>query len=169
MEENFDERETYSVVSNQTGMIVETFKQGDKIIRAVEDDGFIHNYHKGEMFVKVWDKAMPIMMKKLTKTEFWVALGIVNLVSYEDNILRNSNGERCDVEDISKVVGMNYGATRNVVTSLKKKGVLFVGEVGCIENPKIKIKSIVANPRIYIRGAKESREIDGLFAGSGWD
>lgn len=165
----FTDKETYSIISDQTGEIVDTFAQGDRIIHAVEDDGFIHNYKKGEMFVKIWDKAIPVMMEKLTKPEFWVAIGIENLVSYNDNILRNPNGERSDIQDICRAVKMNYDATRKIVTSLKKKGVLFIGEVGCLDNQQIKIKSIVANPKIYMRGAKELREIDGLFTGSGWD
>lgn len=164
----FDDQETYSVICNQTGEIVESFKQGAKIINNPLDDLYIHNYRKGESFVKIWDKAVPILMEKLTKPEFWVAMGVTSLISYNDNILRTSDGKRADVHDISKIVGMEYDATRKIITSLKKKGILFVGDVGCIDNPKVKVKSIVANPRIYIRGAKELREIDGLFSDSGW-
>ena len=34
-----------------------------------EDDGFIHNYHRGDGFVKLLDSAVPKMMQVLTKAE----------------------------------------------------------------------------------------------------
>ena len=160
--------ETYSLVNNGTGEVEAEINNGCSVKVNPEDDGFIHNYHRGDGFVKLLDSAVPKMMQVLTKAEMWVAIGIANYVSYDDNILRDDTGRHLDIKDLCEPLNMNYDSLRKIMTGLKKKGVIYVGSTGSREAPHTEIKSIVANPRIYFRGTKERREIDGLFEGSLW-
>ena len=164
-----DKNETFSLINNATGAVEDEVNNGYSIKVNPEDDGYIHNYHRGDGFVKLLDSAIPKMMKVLTKSEMWVAIGIANFVSYDDNILRDDTGKHLDVKDLCEPLNMNYDALRKIMTGLKKKGVIYVGGTGSKEAPHTEVKSIVANPRIYFRGTKEKREIDGLFEHSLWD
>ena len=54
--------ETYSLVNNGTGEVEAEINNGCSIKVNPEDDGFIHNYHRGDGFVKLLDSAVPKMM-----------------------------------------------------------------------------------------------------------
>ena len=73
-----------------------------------------------------------------------------------DNILRN-NGVRMTISDVAKALNQQYETTRKLLKSLENKGVIAVAQVGSIEKPDIKIKSIIANPYIFVRGKCQKR------------
>lgn len=158
-------------VIDQNGEIVNKIREGDKIVRKEQTEyqqQYITNFNKGESFVKLYDKTISILRKKLTPTEFLLAFSLVEYVSYKDSILR-CNGKIMDMQDISDKLEMDYSTVRRLVPSLVRKGILGIHKTGCAENPKLLIKAITCNPYVYIRGNDINRMAVALFEKSGWD
>ena len=160
--------DSWVVIDPNSGEVKNTFNEGDKIIHCKSDDGIDHNFLKGESFVKVIDKIVPKLKEELTQAEFICAFSLIPYISYMDNILRN-NGVRMTINDVAKALNQQYETTRKLLKSLENKGVIAVAQVGSIEKPDIKIKSIIANPYIFVRGKCQKREICGIFSDSGWN
>lgn len=164
------EKEDFLVVDQQSGEVVNTFGAGDLIIHKEQSEytrKYAVSFNKGESFVKLYDKTLSILRKKLTPTEFMLAISLAEYVSYKDCIFRN-DGKILDMQDISKLLDIDYSSVRRLIPSLTKKGVIGVCKVGCIENPKLLTKAIICNPFIYSRGQDIDKTAIGLFENSGW-
>jgi len=161
----------YVIVNPNTGEFIDTYGEGDKIVHKEQSEHlqkYITNFNKGESFVKVFDKYIPVLGKKLTNPEFGIVMRLIPYVSYQDNVLRN-NKKVLTIQEISELMDMKYDYGRKIIASLIKKGVLGIHKTGCIDKPKVMIKTIVANPYIFVRGIEINRVVAGLFEKTGWD
>jgi len=161
----------YVIVNPNTGEFIDTYGEGDRIVHKEQDEyaqKYIINFNKGEPFVKLYDKAVDILRRKLSATEFMLAISLEKFVSYKDSILRH-NGKIMNMQDIATELDLDYGTVRRQVSSLTKKGVLGIHKTGCVDNPKIMVKAITCNPYIYLRGNDINKMSVALFEKSGWD
>ena len=158
--------EWYAV--SKSGEVLGEYKAGDKIIRCPVLDGYIHNWKKGEPFVKLYRSAQKKIRKELSTTESSVCYGLAEFISYKDNILR-IDGRRMTIKDLASVFGFKYETMRRIIKSLQKHGVVCSAKVGNIENPEIETKCIIGNPYIYTNGTVLAENIYELFENSGWE
>jgi len=164
----------------ETGEIFDHAYVGDTVnIKRSKDElkkkEFLEKYepefNKGESFVKLYDEILSVLRKKLKPTEFVFAISLAEFVSYSDGILRkgaHGNGKFLTMEELSKEMDVDYNVVRRIMPALVARGVICKYEVGCVENPKLKVKGYVCNPWIYMRGTVMNRTIIGLFEKSGW-
>ena len=160
-----------TVVNEDTGEIIDYIYEGDSILREKSKEAnnkYIRDFNKGESFLKVYDKVMAVLAKKLSNAECSFVLQLMPYISYKDNVLKE-DGKVLDIRLLSEVMDVGYDNTRKLVSSLINKGILGRHETGCIENPKIKLQCITANPYIFNRGTIMDKTITTLFDGTGWD
>lgn len=165
------EENDFAIVNPQNGELVGKISEGDRILSNKQNEHekeYIANFNRGETFVKVYDKYIPVLGQKLTNPELGIVMRLLPYISYQDNILRN-NKKVLTTQEISELLGMKYDYTRKIISSLIKKGVLGVHKTGCIDKPKVLIKTLVANPYIFVRGTEINRIVAGLFEKTGWD
>jgi hypothetical protein len=165
-------------VDVETGEILTDIYEGDKIKHKEDDEKkkeFLKKYdpefNKGESFVKLYDKTLAVLRRHLKPAEFVFAISLAEYVSYEDGILRkggHGNGKFLTMEDLAQEMNVDYNVVRRIMPVLTKRGIVCKYEVGCVENPKLKVKGYVCNPWIYMRGTAMNRTIIGLFEKSGW-
>lgn len=172
MKELCEEKELRgAVVNKDTGEIIDYIYEGDSILREKSKDvneKYERNFNKGESFLKVYDKVMPILGKKLSNAEFAFTMQLLPFISYRDNVLK-SEGKILDIKELSQCMDVGYDNARKLVSSLTKKGVLGKHVTGCIEKPTIKLQCITVNPYIFNRGTQMDRTVIALFKDSGWD
>jgi hypothetical protein len=168
------------LINYNSGEIIDTAYDGDKVKITHDDkennkkaflDKYDTEFNKGESFVKLYDKTLAILRNNLKPAEFVFAISLAEYISYSDGILRkggHGNGKFLTMEDLSKEMGVDYNVVRRIMPVLTKKGILCKYEVGCVENPKLKVKGYVCNPWIYMRGTFMDKTIIGLFEKSGW-
>jgi len=168
----------FSLVDNTTGEIINQFYQGDKlnITRKNQDEyvnNYILNFNQNETFIKVYDKAVPLLEKNLSAAEFKFAICLSNHVSYRDCIIRetsNSNSRILNIKDIAEMHECKYDYARKMMAILKQKGVIGKHETGSIlPNYKERYGTVyTVNPFIYFRGAALFTPIHNFYINSGW-
>ncbi|MDF2951050.1 MAG: hypothetical protein K0S18_633 [Anaerocolumna sp.] len=172
MKELCEEKELRGTVFNEnTGEIIDYIYEGDSILRDKSKEAnekYERNFNKGESFLKVYDKVMPILGKKLSNAEFAFTMQLLPYISYKDNVLK-FNGKILDIKELSSCMDVGYDNARKLVSSLIKKGILGRHETGCIERPTIKLQCITVNPFIFNRGTQMDKTVITLFKDSGWD
>ena len=95
--------------------------------------------------MKLYDVAVPELVKRLTPVEVTFVLLILPLVSYEDCIIRRGNSRQFDIaneREIAELINMEYSKTRRLIKSLIDKGVMGKHETGTIT-------SAVSRPSAY--------------------
>lgn len=130
------------------------------------------DFNKGARFVKVYDKALEVMVEKLSKSELQFAMKIVKLVSYDDSILRtggHGNGKVLSLNDIAEITEESYKNCSKLMNALLKQGIVGKHETGCVGAPNIIIKCYTFNPYILNRGKKLDKTVEGLFHNTGWE
>lgn len=168
----YNENETYSVVSNLTGEIVNQINPGDSIKRGKNktDCDLYYGYNSDKKFVKLYTGVSNVLADLLTGTELKVVIKLTNLICYEDYILRKGghhNGEILDLKQISEILDMNYNTLRGIMRSLYKKGVFGVFKSGEVFTEEL-YNAIVANPDIFGIGRNVMYNTVALFEKTKW-
>lgn len=173
MKELCGEKELRGTVINETtGEIIDHLFVGDSILRDKSkevNEKYERNFNKGESFLKVYDKVMPELHGKLSKTELSTTMMLLPYISYEDCILKNDDGSIIKLPDFQDLLGLSYDRTRKIIKSLVTWGVLGLFETGCKEKPKILFKCYVFNPYIASKGTTINKSVAALFAETKWD
>jgi len=166
------EENDFVIINPHNGELVGKLREGDKVVTKEQSEHqqkYVDNFNKGEKFLKIYEKAMPILAKKLKYNEFTFLMQLLPYVSYKDNILRYEN-KVLDMQDLSTLLPeYSYDTVRRIVPSLIRKGVLGIHKTGCLDRPNIIIKCYTVNPFIVTKGTTMDRTIIGLFEKSGWD
>lgn len=160
------------IINEETGEIIDHIYEGDSILRDKSkevNEKYERNFNKGESFLKVYDKVMPELRSKLSKTELSTTLMLLPYISYEDCILKNDDGSVIKLPDFQNLLGLSYDRTRKIIKSLTTLGVLGMFETGCKEKPKVMFKCYVFNPYIASKGTTINKSVAGLFAETKWD
>ena len=128
---------------------------------------------EGAKFLKLYDVAVPELVKRLTPVEVTFVLLILPLVSYEDCIIRRGNSRQFDVaneREIAELINMEYSKTRRLIKSLIDKGVMGKHETGTITNKYYGKRNRVytVNPYIFFRGSEVYRTVVDFYSKSGW-
>jgi len=163
----------YPIVNSDTGEVIDKFCVGDKITRNQQIEytqEYDTSFGKGKTFMKIFDDQEDMLTTKLTSAEIAFVLKIRKYVSYNDAVLRDNygKGEVLTYNTIADNLDISYSGARKLVESLMKKGVLAISKTGTRDNNNILIRTIHANPYIFIRGNKMSRVTSDLFRNSGW-
>ena len=159
-----------SVVSNDTGEVINQIYEGDYIGRSKDDDGYVHNFNEGRPFVKLYLEVNKLR-KELTPGEFQIAMSLADFICYEDCILREGgrlNGKILSLMDLSEKMDMNYEALRKQMNSLMKKGVIGIHKTGIGDENRQICKAITVNPYIYSKGCKINKTIESFYSDTKW-
>lgn len=137
-------------------------------------DSHIMKFKDGDIFVKFYLEAIPVLRKHLTPSEFVFAVSIAEFVSWQDCVLRkgtHGNNHIIDMKELSELLDMDYGVVRRLVSALKKKGVIGKHETGTIlEDSDSKAKVVyTVNPYIYFRGVDVNKTVASFYENTGWD
>jgi hypothetical protein len=166
------ENDPYLIMSNETGEIVGSIGYGDSIRRKEQDEHFKEyddNFNEGEKFVKIFDKTLSQLIKKLTNGEIAFVIKLLPYISFKDGILRDENKKILTINNLAEKMELTHEGVRKVLMSLIAKGVLGEHRTGCIDNPKIINKCITVNPFIFMKGKQMNRTIIGLFEKTEWN
>lgn len=123
------------------------------------DESSVSINNKKCFSVKFGNDAFPFIINALTRTELKLIIGIIPLVSKQDNVLRDCDGKNCNVFYIAEYLSENYDNVRKAITGLKKKGLLWTGVYNGM-------KSMVVNPNLYTKNYIIPKEISELFKSS---
>jgi hypothetical protein len=172
---NYDDKVIIANVINiETGEIMDTINDGDKIVHPKEPDDLIYNFNSGRMFVKMYHEVLLSLKKELTPAEGWFLTLLSNYICYQDCCLRRGgrpNGEAFNIKTLASELEYEYPTTRRLVSSLMKKGLLGYFATGSKDKPNAKslcVKLIVVNPYIFTRGNRVSKSVENLFSDAGW-
>lgn len=150
-----------SVVSNETGEVINEIYEGDRIIRKKDKhDNYIHDFRKNDPFVKLYI-GVNELRKVLSLSEFAVAISLADFICYDDCLIRkggNNNGHLLTVKELADDMNIPYESLRKTMRSLKKKGIIGEHKTGCPEHI-----AITVNPNIYHKGVKVNETIAALF------
>ena len=158
--------EIFDVVSRSTGEIADTLSEGDRIVHKKKDNkksDVIYDYSKKRHFIKIYVEVNELR-KKLTQSEFCIAMSLCDWVCYEDFLIRhngNRNGNILSIRELSAEMGVGYDNLRKIINSLISKQVLGVHKTG-------NKQAITVNPYIYSRGNNVNKTILDLFEHSEW-
>ena len=166
------------VVSVETGEIVDEIYTGDKIVHQkdkVETD-IIYDFNSDKPFVKLY-LGVTKLRKYLTPGEFAITISLADFICYDDCILRkggHKNGKVLTMKDLAEEMDLNYDYLRKTFSTLRKKGIISLYEIGNKNNSKdMKLsdipKGIVVNPHIFTKGTNLNKTILGMFSDSDWD
>lgn len=168
----------FSLVDNTTGEIINQYYSGDKLslVRKEQIDymnNYILDFNQKETFIKVYDKAIPLLEKYLPAPEFKFAICLGSHVSYKDCIIRetqNTNSKILSIKDIADIHGYKYDYARKMMSMLKQKGIVGKHETGSIlPNYNERYGTIyTVNPFIYFRGTALLNPVHNFYINSGW-
>ena len=163
----------YLIIDPSTSEVMGTFGKGDTIYTKEQknyNNEYESNYGKGRSFMKLYDDYEDMLTTRLTNAEIVFVLKLRKFVSYNDAILRDNfgQGEVLTYDMIADKTKMSYSGVRKLIESLMKKGVLAISKTGTRDKSTLLIRTIHANPNIFIRGTKMSRSTSDLFRNSGW-
>lgn len=83
---------------------------------------------------------------------------------------RKHTGKILNSKDIANLLDMNESNARNIISSLKKKGIIGQHETGSILSEEYKIKRVyTVNPYIFCRGVNVSSIIISFYDKTGWN
>lgn len=116
------------VVDRDTGVILTTLEEGDKIIRSksVERLKETENW-KLEDFSKINDKELRHIIPILNLSERAVFLSLVPYVSYKSCVIEFANRKDMNLSDIVKICGFSNNTVIDAIESLIKKDILYKG------------------------------------------
>ena len=170
------DKETGEIICETTGctQIKDNVLSEKEIERNKYLDSHIMKFKDGDVFVKFYVEAIPLLRKHLTPSEFVFAVSIAEFVSWQDCVLRkgtHGNNHIIDMKEMAELLDMDYGVVRRLVSSLKKKGVIGKHETGTIlEDSDSKMKTVyTVNPHIYFRGVDVNKTVASFYEDSGWD
>lgn len=168
----------FSLVDNTTGEIINQYYPGDtlNVTRKSQSDyvnNYILNFNQNESFIKVYDKAIPLLEKYLNPPEFKFAICLGSHVSYKDCIIRetqNTNSKVLTIKDLANFHGYRYDYARKMMSILKSKGVVGKHETGSILPDYNERYGTVytVNPFIYFRGSALLNPVHSFYINSGW-
>jgi len=163
---------THSVVDMETGEIVSTIGQGDRILRKESIDaveGKIINFNKGEAFVKVYDDGMRKIRKYLTNSQFSFICHLLPQIEYNTNIIRNDDGTLMEITDMSQYTNMTYISNYKLITVLISRGIVGKWETGSRDEKGRILQCFVVNPYIFHKGTMIPDGLMELFGKTGWN
>ena len=168
----------FSLVDNTTGEIINQYYPGDtlSVTRKSQSDyvnNYILNFNQNESFIKVYDKAIPLLEKYLSPAEFKFAICLGAHVSYKDCIIRetqNTNSRILTIRDLAEIHNIKYDYARKMMAILKSKGIIGKHETGSILPDYNERYGTVytVNPFIYFRGSALLNPVHSFYINSGW-
>ena len=164
---------TFSVVSRETGAIVDNYYPGDVVtVRRETQKEYtkskIKNFNKGERFVKVFIDVILSIGQQLNNTEFATAIKLCKFVGYETGVLEIDEGNNkypADLKTLSAELDIKYDQFRKIISSLMKKDI--IRKMKRVYGKK-EYSCYVANPYVYIQGQNLDRDVYELFKDSVW-
>lgn len=164
-------RKSFPVIDLETGEIINTIRQGDRVYRKESKDaieGKVIDFNKGESFVKAYDDGMKKVRGKLSNAQYSFLWCILPQMEYNTNILRNDDGTILERKDFTKITGMKYNANRKLLLSLVETGIIGMWQVGSLDKKGIMFNCFVVNPYVFHKGTMIYEGLLELFAKTGW-
>lgn len=130
----------------------------------------IIKFKSDEGFIKMWNGSGIELKKALTNAEANFMLGLTDLVSYQDNIIRrngDARGKALNKKEIGEALDETPRNSERLINSLIKKEVLSNFEYINEDSGKV-VKCYAFNPFIYFRGQDLHKDIYDLFKKSRW-
>jgi len=173
------EEKIATVVSDETGEIIDEIYSGDKIVRMTESkkkkeaykQQHVLNFNKGVSFVKTFSEAAYILSMMLSPKECQFVMGLNKFISYEDCSIKNGYGTDehfMSLKELSEEMHVEYSRCSRIMTSLISKGVIGKFETGNIIDGKREYHFLM-NPYICINGSNPEKSVCKHFKGTGWE
>lgn len=117
------------VVDEDTGKVVNTIFQGDRILRSKSVE-LLQTKDKWDTgsFSKVNDEELKLLTPTLTISERSVLWSLLPYVSYSSCLIQHTNGKDINFSGIVKLSGMSYNTVLSAVESLISKDVIYKGK-----------------------------------------
>lgn len=130
-------------------------------------------FKEGDGFMKVFNRAIHDLGRRLTPSELSFLVMILEYVSYNDCVIRSggrTNGEVMGLPDMAEATGIDYTRVTRIVGQLERKGVMGHHVTGSIlkgyEGKARKVFTV--NPNIFCRGKYVNGVVAEFYRESGW-
>ena len=143
------------VIVDENGEIIDTLKDGDKIVRAHVVDTTYQTW-KMESFYKGHIAEIRKLMKELTTHERAFLFSIATYVGYEDCCIKYDNGNCLNFDDLVSISGMSRSRASETINTLIKKDILYKGK-------NSQQRQYFVNPWIFCKGNRINKVLKTMF------
>jgi len=157
------EKIKFNIVDKETGEIVNTMEDGDKVIRKksiklMEETSEIN---KNEAFIKIFVKPLLQLSTVLSNSEAWFVTYLLSYLDYTSGMIKDNNGNSITLDDMMDDTSLKPSATYNMIKKLTDKGII----------AKIKTENktyFVMNPYIFMKGKRVNNTLIDVFKNTQW-
>lgn len=159
------------LISEETGELINTIKQGDKI-RIIREESLQHlkkdnntiELNTNANFIKLYtDTLEDLINENLTSADFKIILVCLKNLRYETGAVAFENtGYFLSQQDIVKSSGLTKMTVYTSIERLVDKKILHKGVTG-------KEYQLFMNPFIFMKGIKVNKTLCAMFAKSKWN
>lgn len=146
------------VIDDSTGEIVDEIYEGDRIYRKKSLDAFIEwiGFSGNKPFCKLNIEEYNLWTNDLNKDETYFLGKVFSIIGYGDNCLIQKNNKSHNFDTLRAYVGMGKSQFSLVISSLKNKGLIYVGKSS-------KYSQYFLNPWIICRGTRLNSMLKRMF------
>jgi len=152
------------VINSDTGAVMTTLMNGDKIIRAksIETMQEFEKIPQGETFTKLYHKVVPLLIEcRLSASEFMIFMHLAVNLRYLSNVAKYPNGKLITRQNLQDDLKVCERTLKSSIYKLIKVGLI-------VEATTIEGKVFIVNPYVVMVGDKVNKTVYDLFRKSKW-
>lgn len=148
---------TKYVVKPETGEIIDSMYEGDRILRKASIDNLSqYQVWKVERFFKGHIGEIREVVKELSAMEKAFLFSIAPYVGYDDCCLKHDNGNELSFDDMVRICDMSRSTVSGVINDLIDKDILYRGK-------NSQVRQYFMNPWLFCKGNRINRVLKRMF------
>jgi len=154
---------THQLVIPDTGEVVGSLYEGDRIYRGKSDDYLKSTIelNKGEPYAKLYMRPMFALARALSGSELQMVYYLLSYLSYDSGIVMNANGKPLSRQIIAQDINLAVKTVDKILQSLHSKQVIGKHNNG-------REVHFTMNPWLFMRGKRINKTLYEFFKNSRW-
>lgn len=152
------------IIDSETGEVITTLNEGDRIIRSKSVDSYseLEDAPKNETFTKLYHKIVPFMVEcDLSASELMIIMHLAVNLRYLSNVAKYPNGKLITRANLQSDLQLSEPTIKRSIYRLIKVGLI-------VEASTVEGKVFVVNPYVVMVGDKINKTVFDLFRKSKW-